>query len=130
MSSSFWNPIDHSLPVSFVHGISKARILEWFVISFSRVSSQSMGWTQVSCKSPALTGTFFTTEPPGKPQYLVLPSNYFILYLSNSQISPDPYPNHLLSISICEALQRNQVLLLKVNISCSFNIFPAHLMML
>ena len=33
------DPMDCSLPGSFVHGISQARILEWLVISFSRGSS-------------------------------------------------------------------------------------------
>ena len=33
------NPMDHSLPGSSVHGISRARILEWVAISFSRESS-------------------------------------------------------------------------------------------
>ena len=30
------DPMDCSLPSSSVHGISQARILEWFAISFSR----------------------------------------------------------------------------------------------
>ena len=30
------NPMDSSLPGSFVHGIFLARILEWVAISFSR----------------------------------------------------------------------------------------------
>ena len=33
------NPMDSSLPGSFVHGIFQARILEWVAISFSRGSS-------------------------------------------------------------------------------------------
>ena len=36
-----------SLPVSYVHGIFQARVLEWVVISFSRGSSQPRDWTQV-----------------------------------------------------------------------------------
>ena len=34
------DPMDCSLPGSYVHGISHARILEWVAISFSRVSPQ------------------------------------------------------------------------------------------
>ena len=30
------DPVDYSLPVFSVHGISQARILEWVAISFSR----------------------------------------------------------------------------------------------
>ena len=43
------NPMDCSLPGSFVYEISQARILEWVAISFSRGSSWSRDWTQVSC---------------------------------------------------------------------------------
>ena len=38
-----------SLPGSPIHGISQARILEWFAISFSRGSSQPRDPTRVSC---------------------------------------------------------------------------------
>ena len=30
------NPMDYSLPGSFIHGIFQARVLEWVAISFSR----------------------------------------------------------------------------------------------
>ena len=36
----FCDSMDSSLPGSFVHGISQAKILEWVAISFSRGSSQ------------------------------------------------------------------------------------------
>ena len=55
-----------SPPGSSVHGISQARILEWAAISFSKGSSQPRYQNRVSA-APALTGRFFTTEPPGKP---------------------------------------------------------------
>ena len=42
------DPMDCSLPGSFVHGIFQARILEWVAISFSRRSSRLRDWTQVS----------------------------------------------------------------------------------
>jgi len=64
---SLCNPVDYSLPGSFMHGILQARILEWVAISFSRGSSRPRDQTPVS---PALTGEFFTTEPPGKPVLL------------------------------------------------------------
>ena len=34
------DPVDYSLPRSFVRGIFQARVLEWFAISFSRVFMQ------------------------------------------------------------------------------------------
>ena len=42
------DPMDWSLPGSSVHGIFRAIVLEWIVISFSRGSSQSRDWTLVS----------------------------------------------------------------------------------
>ena len=56
----FCDPMDYSLPGSSVHGILKARILEWVVISFSRGSSQPRDWTCISCIS-ALAGRFLTS---------------------------------------------------------------------
>ena len=56
--------MDSSLPGTSVHGIFQARILEWVATSFFRGSS-NLGMEPLS---PALTGRFFTTEPPGKPQ--------------------------------------------------------------
>ena len=55
-----------SPPGSYVPGILQARILEWVAISFSRGSSWPSDQTQVV--SPPLSGRFFSTEPPGKPQ--------------------------------------------------------------
>ena len=45
----------------------QARILEWVAISYSRGSHLPRDGTWVSL-SPALTGRFFTSEPPGKPK--------------------------------------------------------------
>ena len=42
------DPMDCSLPGSSVHGISQARILEWFAISYSRGSSKLRDQTHVS----------------------------------------------------------------------------------
>ena len=44
------NPMDYT-----VHGILKARILEWVAFPFSRTSSQARDQTQVSC----IAGRFF-----------------------------------------------------------------------
>ena len=43
------NPMDCRLPGSSVHGILKARVLEWVAISFSRGSSRPSDRTWVSC---------------------------------------------------------------------------------
>ena len=52
----------HGLPGSSVQGISKARILVWVAISFSRGSSRPRDRTFISC----IAGGLFTTEPLGK----------------------------------------------------------------
>ena len=41
--------MDYSLPVSSVHVIFQARILEWVAISSSKGSSQPQDWTHISC---------------------------------------------------------------------------------
>ena len=46
---TLYNPMDSSLPGSFAHGVSQARILEWVAISSSRGSSWLRAWTRVSC---------------------------------------------------------------------------------
>ena len=50
------DPMDLALPVSSVHGILQARILERGAVSFSRGSSQPKDQTRVSC----IAGGFFT----------------------------------------------------------------------
>ena len=96
------DPVDCSLPSSSIHGILQARILEWVAISSSRGSSWPRDRTWVSriggrCfslwatrkplqfpypgyipdpgiepTSSTLAGGFFTTEPPGKPNGILL----------------------------------------------------------
>ena len=61
------NPTDCSPSGSSAHGILQARILEWVVTPSFRGSSWRRNWTCVSCGS-CISGRFFTTEPPGKPQ--------------------------------------------------------------
>ena len=45
---------------SSVHGILQARMLEWVALPFSRGSSQSRDWNQVSC----IAGKFLTIKIP------------------------------------------------------------------
>ena len=47
--SILWDPMDHSLPGSSVHGVFQTRILERVAIFFSRGSSWPRGWTCISC---------------------------------------------------------------------------------
>ena len=60
---ALWDPMDGSPPVSSVHGLLQAGILEWVAISFSKGSSN----TEMESTSLALARGFFTTKPPGRP---------------------------------------------------------------
>ena len=51
-----FDPMDCSPPGSSLHGIFRARMLEWIAISFSRGSFRPRDQTQVSC----IAGRFFT----------------------------------------------------------------------
>ena len=55
--------MDGSLPGSSVQGISQTELLEWVAIPFPG-DLPDLG---IESTSPALTGGFFTTEPPGNP---------------------------------------------------------------
>ena len=55
-------PEDCSPPVSSVHGLLQARILEWVAIPFSRRTSQPTDWTQISC----ITSRFLPVWATGK----------------------------------------------------------------
>ena len=57
--------MDCSLPGSSVHGIFRARILEWVATPFSKGSSWPRKQTQVSC----IAADSLLSEPPGKPLY-------------------------------------------------------------
>ena len=60
----FCNPMNCSLPGSSIHGILKARILEWVAISSSRDSSKPRDQTQVSCFGRQILYHW----APGKPR--------------------------------------------------------------
>ena len=61
-----WNPMDCRLPVSFVHGILQARILERVTMLSSRGSSWPRDWTQVSCISCIGRWILYHQVAPGK----------------------------------------------------------------
>ena len=57
------DPMDCTLPVSSVYGISQARKLEGLPFP----SPEDLPNPGIKPESPDLAGGFFTTEPPGKP---------------------------------------------------------------
>ena len=73
------NPVDCSLPGSSIHEILQAKILEWVAISFSRGSSWTRDWTQVSHIAGRCFNLWATREAPGStvidtPRNNVLPA--------------------------------------------------------
>ena len=76
------NPMDCSLPGSFVHGILQGRVLEWVAISFSRGAPEASDWTQVSC----IAGRFFNVW--STREALVNPS---VQLLSHVQLFATPW---------------------------------------
>ena len=64
------DPMDCNLPGSSVHGILRARTLEWGAISFSRGSSPPRDWTHVSCAGRQFLFHWATREAPGFPWLL------------------------------------------------------------
>jgi len=58
------DPVDYSLPGSFIHGILQAKILSGLPCPPPGESSQPRDLTQVS----RIAGGFFIAEPPGKPK--------------------------------------------------------------
>ena len=55
------DPVDHSPPDTFVHGILQERILEWVAMPSSRGSSWPRDWT-MSLMFPSVIGRFFITR--------------------------------------------------------------------
>ena len=72
------DPVHCSPSASSVHGILKARILEWVAIFSSRGSSQPRDQTLI-CSS-CIAGRFFTTEPQEKPHFNALCGNWLKIY--------------------------------------------------
>ena len=69
--------MDGSPPVSSVHGISQARILEWVAISFSRGSSHPIYWNCISY-IPALAGRFLSIGTTWEAAFIVCVKFLFI----------------------------------------------------
>ena len=80
--------MDCSLPGSSVHGISQARILEWIVISFFRVSSKPWDGTHLSC----FAGRFFyhwaRREAIQKPCVCVLVAQSCLIFAAPWTLKP------------------------------------------
>ena len=76
------DPMNCSPPVSSVHGILQARILEWVATPFFMGSSPTRDWTWVSC----IAGRFFS----------IWATNLFISELLSLSQSPFRFPQQIL----------------------------------
>ena len=79
----FATPWNCSLPGSSVHGILWARILQWVAIPSSTRSLEP-----VSLMSPALAGSFFTTNATWEAPYLYLHAHVYIFIFGCSGFHP------------------------------------------
>ena len=64
---TFCDPMGCSLPGSSIHGLFRARVLEWVAISFSRRSSRPRDGTRVSCIVGRRFTVWATREVPLLP---------------------------------------------------------------
>ena len=93
-SPTLCDPMDYSLPGSFIHGILQTRILEWVAFLFSRESSIPRDQTRVSC----IAGRFFTIWAIREAKVEVFLEFPWFLYdpenvgnsISGSSASPKP----------------------------------------
>ena len=75
------DPTDCSPPGSSVHGILRARILEWVAFPFSKGSSGPRDWTHASCVS-CIAGRFFSQVSHQGNLIFYLPRWFRRLFLS------------------------------------------------
>ena len=70
---SLLQPKDCSPPISSIHGISQARILEWVAISFSRFN---LPGPEIEPISPSLAGGFLPLSHQRDPKLILWGHNY------------------------------------------------------
>ena len=81
-SITLCDPMDRSLPGSFVHGVIPARILERVTISDPRrVIDQGTEPTSL-----AVAGRFFTTEAAGKSCHTYMAYNEYEIYFPSKKL--------------------------------------------
>ena len=101
---TFCNPVDCRLPVSSVHGILQARILEWVAISSSRGSSQPRDRTCVSCVSYWQVDSLPLSHLGSSGKVSGWPRSSFELFHTNlwknpNKFWPTQYLTHVISLN-------------------------------
>ena len=84
---TLFDSMECSPPGSSVYGIILARILEWVVISFSKGIFLTRGLNLCFLCLLALTGIFFTTEPPEKPRWKVREYQFIFFFYKQPFLS-------------------------------------------
>ena len=69
LCSTFCDPLDYSSPVSSVHGILQARILEWVAVPSTKGSFQPKDWTHISYISCIGRLVLYQLLPPWEVQW-------------------------------------------------------------
>ena len=85
---TLYDLMDYSPPVSSIHRILQARILEWVAIPSSRGSPDP----GIEARSPALQMASLPSEPPGKPSFVVKEPKFFIKKNKNKTKNCSPFP--------------------------------------
>ena len=84
------DPTDCSPPGLSVHGILKARILQWVAFSFSRGSSQPRGWTLVSYTAGRFFTVWTTREAQCRSAIMIPKPQWGMVTKRESQPWPSP----------------------------------------
>ena len=105
------DPMDCSLPVSSIHGIFQARILEW--VAFP--SPGDLPNPGIVLGSPALQADALPSEPPGTKSFSLISQNQLIswrFYTADSMLSCVVEPHYLPYKTCCFlgfSLERNLI---------------------
>ena len=97
---TLWDRMNCSPQVFYVHGISRARILEWVAIPFFRESSRPRDWTWVSCTAGRFFTIWATREAPNMGRY----NNKFYFWIIEEVLQNIHYRKELLTSVTSERL--------------------------
>ena len=106
--STLSDPIDYSLPGNPIHGILRARILEWVAISFSRASSQPGDLTRIS----RIAGKLLTVEPDQRESWSIeVMMTRMMIMITVQPFGPQfliPLCIHFLAIKLCNSFHKRE----------------------
>ena len=110
---TLYNPMEHNPPGFSVDGILQARVLRWVAMPFSRGSSRSKDWTQVSCTKSGFFTMWATREAKRALRDVKYPKveHYLLLgFRGKRRVAWITYDNRAQGPSLCAAACRAQVI--------------------